>query len=255
MKLLLPQFENLPYAVQYGHLPLQTSASSHQHGLESTAAARETSLAHSHKESQGPSSGNRAAAEGLGCHETDITVLLRTETRVTGPMQVTHGRAETTGQVVTVSSLSDFVDLTPETQESTGRAGGGKGVCASLCLTDSWVPVTWPAKTLELSQFLPRSCTWQHPLCQHPHISQPPIVQPGCQEVIGMGSPAGWPSREKLSLLALSCARCCKVSQSQFTPQCPVACEKKKRTDKKTLKVLGPASCLGQGLERDLIVP
>lgn len=99
MKLLLPQFENLLYAVQYGHLPLQTSASSHQHGLESTTAARETSLAHSHKESQGPSSGDRAAAEGLGCHETDITVLLRTETRVTGPMQVTHGRAERTGQV------------------------------------------------------------------------------------------------------------------------------------------------------------
>lgn len=145
--------------------------------------------------------------------------------------------------------------MTPETQELIGRAGEEKRVCAPLCLTDSWASVTWPANTLELSQFLPRSCSWWHPLSQHSHISQPPIVQPRCQEVIRMGSPAGWPSREKLSLLALSCPQCCKVSQSQFTPQCPVACEEKKRTDRKTLQVLGPASCLGQGLERDLILP
>lgn len=84
--------------MQNGHLLQQTSASSHQHGLESTTAARETSLAHSHsRERQRPPSGDRVVAEGLGRYETDIPVLLRTETRVNGSM--THGRTEATGRV------------------------------------------------------------------------------------------------------------------------------------------------------------
>lgn len=162
--------------------------SRHQRGSGSKAASRETSLAHprSRKGRWLPSGGS--SREGLGHHETEVMVSLRTETgtgrsklqRDPGAelcrWQMADGRAGTAGQVglglrtLTVSAASLWLcKHDPGDMRASRKGWSGRRVCSPLGLVDAWVPVTWPVNALKLSQFLPRSGGGRWQLC----LSQP----------------------------------------------------------------------------------